>query len=137
MSRWFPKLEQWEHCEDQPRASKKYWLSWDCRSRSSQSAIRMSFPADNASASASARALAAEPPILLMDEPFGALDPITRAELQHGVQEAATEARQDHCLRHTRLGEALLLGDRIALMEDGNPAAFSARRNSWAATNSV
>jgi osmoprotectant transport system ATP-binding protein len=66
-----------------------------------------------------ARALAADPPILLMDEPFGALDPITRAELQRefiALQERLqkTIAFVTHDLR-----EALLLGTRIALMDNG------------------
>lgn len=66
-----------------------------------------------------ARALAADPPILLMDEPFGALDPITRAELQReflGLQKRLqkTVVFVTHDLR-----EALLLGTRIALMEAG------------------
>jgi osmoprotectant transport system ATP-binding protein len=67
-----------------------------------------------------ARALAADPPILLMDEPFGALDPITRAELQREFlllqkRMAKTVVFVTHDLR-----EALLLGTRIALMEAGH-----------------
>jgi osmoprotectant transport system ATP-binding protein len=78
-----------------------------------------------------ARGLAADPPILLMDEPFGALDPITRAELQReflGLQQRLqkTVVFVTHDLR-----EALLLGTRIALMEAGRlvvalpPAEFT------------
>ncbi len=66
-----------------------------------------------------ARALAADPPILLMDEPFGALDPITRAEIQReflSIQEALGKAIVfvTHDVR-----EALLLGHRIGVMESG------------------
>jgi osmoprotectant transport system ATP-binding protein len=66
-----------------------------------------------------ARALAANPPILLMDEPFGALDPITRAELQReflAIQAALGKAIVfvTHDVR-----EALLLGHRIGVMEAG------------------
>jgi osmoprotectant transport system ATP-binding protein len=66
-----------------------------------------------------ARALAADPPILLMDEPFGALDPITRAELQReflAIQAAIAKAIifVTHDVR-----EALLLGHRIGVMEAG------------------
>lgn len=66
-----------------------------------------------------ARALAADPPILLMDEPFGALDPITRAEIQHeflAIQE--TLGKSILFVTHD-LREALLLGDRIGFMERG------------------
>lgn len=66
-----------------------------------------------------ARALAADPPILLMDEPFGALDPITRAELQREF--AALQKRMQKTVVFVThdLHEALVLGTRIALMEDG------------------
>src|SRR5581483_9131179 len=66
-----------------------------------------------------ARALAADPPILLMDEPFGALDPITRAELQREF--AALQRRLGKTVVFVThdLREALLLGSRIALLEDG------------------
>jgi osmoprotectant transport system ATP-binding protein len=70
-----------------------------------------------------ARALAADPPILLMDEPFGALDALTRAELQReflGLQQrlGQTTVFVTHDLR-----EALLLGSRIALLEAGRLVA--------------
>jgi osmoprotectant transport system ATP-binding protein len=58
-----------------------------------------------------ARALAADPPILLMDEPFGALDPITRLELQRQFQ---------YLQRQLGIQEAFLLGTRIGLMYEGN-----------------
>lgn len=66
-----------------------------------------------------ARALAADPPILLMDEPFGALDPITRAELRWEFQRLQHELRKTIVFVTHDVGEALLLGDRIALMKDG------------------
>jgi osmoprotectant transport system ATP-binding protein len=66
-----------------------------------------------------ARALAADPPILLMDEPFGALDPITRAELQREFR-ALQERMQKTVVFVTHdLREALRLGTRIALIEAG------------------
>jgi osmoprotectant transport system ATP-binding protein len=67
-----------------------------------------------------ARALAADPPILLMDEPFGALDPITRAELQREFLSLQTRMAKTIVFVTHDLREALLLGTRIALMEAGH-----------------
>ena len=66
-----------------------------------------------------ARALAADPPILLMDEPFGALDPITRAELQMEFKHLQQQMGKTIVFVTHDVGEALLLGTRIALMENG------------------
>jgi osmoprotectant transport system ATP-binding protein len=66
-----------------------------------------------------ARALAADPPILLMDEPFGALDPITRAELQKEFAALQKRLQKTVVFVTHDLREALLLGTRIALIEDG------------------
>jgi osmoprotectant transport system ATP-binding protein len=66
-----------------------------------------------------ARALAADPQILLMDEPFGALDPITRAELQHEFIELKKKLSKTVVFVTHDVSEALLLGDRIALMDSG------------------
>lgn len=66
-----------------------------------------------------ARALAADPPILLMDEPFGALDPITRAALQQEFLRLASRLRKTVVFVTHDLREALLLGNRIALFEAG------------------
>lgn len=66
-----------------------------------------------------ARALAAEPPILLMDEPFGALDPITRAELQIEFQKLQQKLGKTIVFVTHDVSEALLLGSRIGLMEEG------------------
>ena len=66
-----------------------------------------------------ARALAADPHILLMDEPFGALDPITRAELQHEFMQLRKTLSKTIVFVTHDVAEALLLGDRIALMDSG------------------
>jgi len=66
-----------------------------------------------------ARALAANPPILLMDEPFGALDPLTRAELQREFKLLQKRLGKTVVFVTHDVTEALLLGDRIALMENG------------------
>ena len=70
-----------------------------------------------------ARALAADPPILLMDEPFGALDPITRAELQREFSSLQQRLQKTVVFVTHDLREALLLGTRIALMEGGRLVA--------------
>lgn len=70
-----------------------------------------------------ARALAADPPILLMDEPFGALDPLTRAEMQDMVRDLLARLRKTVLLVTHDLDEALYLGDRIVLVEQGRIAA--------------
>src|SRR5438105_584898 len=71
-----------------------------------------------------ARALAADPPFLLMDEPFGALDPITRAELQREFLALQQRLRKTVVFVTHDLREALLLGNRIALMESGQLVAI-------------
>jgi osmoprotectant transport system ATP-binding protein len=66
-----------------------------------------------------ARALAADPPLLLLDEPFGALDPLTRASLQKEFAELTRRLSKTAILVTHDVREALLLGDRIALMHAG------------------
>jgi len=66
-----------------------------------------------------ARALAADPGILLMDEPFGALDPLTRAELQKEFLALQRRLRKTVVMVTHDLREALLLGTRIALFDSG------------------
>jgi osmoprotectant transport system ATP-binding protein len=66
-----------------------------------------------------ARALAADPPILLMDEPFGAVDPITRADLQREFRALALRLRKTIVFVTHDVREALFLGSRIALLEQG------------------
>lgn len=74
-----------------------------------------------------ARALAAKPAVLLMDEPFGALDPLTRAEMQdmllHLLRGDAAKRRITVLLVTHDLDEALYLADRIVLMEAGKLVA--------------
>ena len=70
-----------------------------------------------------ARALAADPAFLLMDEPFGALDPITRAELQREFLALQQRLGKTVVFVTHDLREALLLGTRIALMESGQLVA--------------
>ncbi|WP_263358734.1 ATP-binding cassette domain-containing protein [Acidicapsa ligni] len=66
-----------------------------------------------------ARALAADPPILLMDEPFGALDPLTRAEMQDMLRTLLQHLHKTVLLVTHDLDEALYLAHRIVLLEEG------------------
>jgi len=70
-----------------------------------------------------ARALAAEPDILLMDEPFGALDPITRVEMQDMLRGLLKRLKKTVLLVTHDLDEALYLADRIVLLGDGKLVA--------------
>ena len=86
-----------------------------------------------------ARALAADPPILLMDEPFGALDPLTRGELQKEVQKLQQRLRKTIVMVTHDVGESLLLASRIALLDEGkltgiySPPEFIAAKEPMAA----
>jgi len=66
-----------------------------------------------------ARALMLDPPILLMDEPFGALDPITRGEIQEEFADLERLVAKTVVIVTHDLEEAFRLGDRIALMSEG------------------
>lgn len=66
-----------------------------------------------------ARALAAEPPLLLLDEPFGALDPLTRASLQRQFVELTRRLKKTVVFVTHDVREALLVGSRIGLMHKG------------------
>jgi osmoprotectant transport system ATP-binding protein len=66
-----------------------------------------------------ARALAADPPLLLMDEPFGALDPITRARLQGELRRLHREVAKTIVFVTHDVDEAITMGDRIAILREG------------------
>ena len=66
-----------------------------------------------------ARALAADPAIMLMDEPFGAIDPITRVRLQDEFRQILKRVSKTVVIVTHDLDEAIKMGDRIAIMRDG------------------
>jgi osmoprotectant transport system ATP-binding protein len=72
-----------------------------------------------------ARALAADPPLLLLDEPFGALDPITRAELQREFRALQARLRKTAIFVTHDMREAALVGDRIAVVAGGRLRAVA------------
>ncbi len=67
-----------------------------------------------------ARALAGEPEIVLMDEPFGAVDPISRRQLQEEMRKIQASVRKTILFVTHDIGEAFLLGDRIGIMQAGH-----------------
>lgn len=70
-----------------------------------------------------ARALAADPPVLLMDEPFSAVDPVVRAELQHELLRLQQELAKTIVFVTHDIDEAMLLGDKIAVFAVGGRVA--------------
>ena len=66
-----------------------------------------------------ARALAADPPILLMDEPFGALDPVTRAELHREFRRIQTAVRKTVVIVTHDMAEAFALATRVGVLDAG------------------
>jgi osmoprotectant transport system ATP-binding protein len=109
-------------------------LQWDknrIRSRTEELLYKLNLSADKQSAYPHelsggqqqrvniARALAADPPVLLMDEPFGALDTITRANISREFSEIEEFMRKTIVMVTHDVQEAFLLGDRICLMKEG------------------
>jgi osmoprotectant transport system ATP-binding protein len=70
-----------------------------------------------------ARARAADPPVLLMDEPFGALDPLTRAKLQQELRRLHDEVAKTIVFVTHDIDEAITIGDRIAILREGGVLA--------------
>ena len=70
-----------------------------------------------------ARALAADPPVMLMDEPFGAIDPINRDRLQNEFLRLQAELRKTVVFVTHDIDEAIKMGDRIAVMQEGGHLA--------------
>jgi osmoprotectant transport system ATP-binding protein len=70
-----------------------------------------------------ARALAADPPLMLMDEPFGAIDPITREHLQDELLRLQSEIRKTIVFVTHDIDEAIKMGDRIAILRQGGKLA--------------
>jgi osmoprotectant transport system ATP-binding protein len=82
-----------------------------------------------------ARALAADPPLLLLDEPFGALDPLTRASLQREFADLTARLGKTAIVVTHDVREALLLGKRIALMHKGELVLLETPERFLASTN--
>jgi osmoprotectant transport system ATP-binding protein len=76
-----------------------------------------------------ARALAGDPAVLLMDEPFGALDPLTRAEMQTMLRELLERVKKTVLLVTHSLDEALYLAERVVFLAEGRVVADLARED--------
>ncbi len=74
-----------------------------------------------------ARALAADPPVILMDEPFGSLDPVTRVELHREFRRIQAHVRKTVVIVTHDMREAFALADRVAVLDDGRLAAIARR----------
>jgi osmoprotectant transport system ATP-binding protein len=72
-----------------------------------------------------ARCLGADPPILLMDEPFGAIDPITRAKLQDEFLKIQSKIKKTSAFVTHDINEAIKMGDKIALLRKGELVQYS------------
>ncbi len=84
-----------------------------------------------------ARAMAADPPIMLMDEPFGAVDPITRNRLQDEFLRIQEEIRKTIVFVTHDIDEAIKMGDKIAILKQGGILAqYDTPENILAAPNS-
>ena len=108
------------HVDDAPHWPTARWGWWD----SSRGAIGDRWPRELSGGQrqrvAVARALAARPDVVLLDEPFGALDAITRADLQGSVPAGSGASSRVTTLLVTHdLAEAFLLADRVAVMRQG------------------
>jgi osmoprotectant transport system ATP-binding protein len=71
-----------------------------------------------------ARALAIDPPVLLMDEPFGALDAVTRTELHREFHRIQQHVRKTIVIVTHDMREAFALADRIGVLDDGRLVAL-------------
>ena len=121
-----PRLLGWSR----PRsatASTSCSTSSSCLRGTTASATRRSSPAESASASASPVRSPPIPPVMLMDEPFGALDPITSTRLQKELIRIQDEVRKTIIFVTHDIDEAIILGDRIAILREGGCSRSTTR----------
>ena len=76
-----------------------------------------------------ARALAADPPVMLMDEPFGAIDPINRSSIQDEFLKLQEKLRKTILFVSHDIDEAVKMGDKIAIFQTGRLAQFDSPDN--------
>ena len=96
-----------------------------------RSRTRPSCRAASGSGSGWPRALAADPPVMLMDEPFGAVDPIVRDRLQNELLRLQEALAKTILFVTHDIDEAIKMGDLVAVMQVGGLLQFGRRRRSW------
>ena len=121
-----PRLLGWER--DAPPPPRR-GAARDAGARSgasSSTAIRTSCPGGQAQRIGVARALAADPPVLLMDEPFGALDPVNREVIQDEFLRMQRKLRKTILFVSHDIDEAVKMADRIAIFRGGRLVQYAA-----------
>ena len=113
-----PKLLGWSKQEISPRVDELLDLV-DLPARDYRSRYASQLSGGERQRVGLARALAADPPVMLMDEPFGALDPITRTRLQKELLRIQGEIRKTIIFVTHDIDEAILVGNRIAILREG------------------
>jgi len=131
-----PRLEKWPEDRIEPRLKELFALvGLDA------SEFRSRYPHELSGGQRQrvgvARALAADPPILLMDEPLGALDPLTRGEVRDQFHDLQKRLKKTVVIVTHDITEALLLGTRIGLMEAGELRGIYSRDEFLHATEPI
>ena len=117
-----PRLLGWPKKRD-PRARRRAARARRARGRATATAIPSQLSGGQRQRVGLARALAADPKVMLMDEPFGALDPITRDRLQNEFLRLHEVERKTVIFVTHDIDEAIKLGDRIAILREGGVLA--------------
>jgi osmoprotectant transport system ATP-binding protein len=116
-----PRLLGWEHDRARARAGELLDLI------GLEQSLRDRFPSQLSGGQQQrvgvARALAADPPVMLMDEPFGAIDPINRERLQNEFLRLQSEIRKTVLFVTHDIDEAVKMGDRVAILQEGGHLA--------------
>lgn len=125
----FPHMTIWENLASVPRLLGWDYAKIDARNRELMALVGLDdemltrYPRQLSGGQRQrvgvARALAADPPVLLMDEPFGAIDPIARTRLQNEFKLILKRVKKTVVMVTHDIDEAVRLGDRIAIMRDG------------------
>ena len=117
-----PKLLGWSKQEISPRVDELLDLV-DLPARDYRSRYASQLSGGERQRVGLARALAADPPLMLMDEPFGAIDPINRERLQNQFLRLQAEIRKTILFVTHDIDEAIKMGDRICLLREGGVLA--------------